>query len=82
MSHADILATVRASIGLSGASAYEGSNTVFDFAATDADERTRYYYTTTTETRRETGIVEYAITGDAGSISNWDLTGVVWDPSQ
>ena len=82
VSHADILATVRASIGLSGASAYEGSNTVFDFAATDADERTRYYYTTTTETRRETGIVEYAITGDAGSISNWDLTGVVWDPSQ
>ena len=82
VSHADILATVRASIGLSGASAYEGRNTVFDFAATDAYERTRYYYTTTTETRRETGIVEYAITGDAGSISNWDLTGVVWDPSQ
>ncbi len=82
VSHADILATVRASIRLSGASTYEGSDTVFDFAATDADERTRYYYTTTTETRRETGIVEYAITGDAGSISNWDLTGVVWDPSQ
>ena len=82
VSHADILATIRTSIGLSGASAYEGDNTVFDFAAADTDERTRYYYTTTTETRRETGIVEYAITGDAGSISNWELTGVVWDPSQ
>ncbi len=82
VSQADILATIRASIGLEGASEYEGENTVFDFTEANTNTRTRYYYTTTTETRRETGIVEYAITGDASSISNWELTGVVWDPSQ
>lgn len=82
VSHADILATIRESIDLPGASIYEGTHTVFDFNSSDAQNRIRYYYTTTTETRRETGIAEYAITGDAERIANWELTGVTWDPSQ
>ena len=81
VSHADILATIRESAGLPAGGPSEGAHTVWDFTERDTFDRTRYYYTTNTETRRETAILEYAITGDAGFIRNWELTGVTWDPS-
>ena len=80
VSHSDILGTIRASAGLGDGAGPEDDTTVFDFTANDINTRTRYYYTTNTVTRKEVAIVEYAITGDAGSIKNWKLTGVTWDP--
>ena len=50
--------------------------------ACDNSNRVRYYYTTNTVSRKETAIVEYAITGDAGIISNWQLTGISWNPNE
>ena len=81
VSHADILPTIRQSIGLEGRGTHEGVSSVYDFEPIDSLERVRWYYTTNTETRKELAIIEYAILGDAGSIANWQLTGVSWDPA-
>ena len=79
VSHANIHASIMESIGLDY---HDYGESVWDVMACDNSNRVRYYYTTNTVSRKETAIVEYAITGDAGIISNWQLTGISWNPNE
>lgn len=76
ISHADLFATIYAGLG-QDTSAY--GQPVWEIAEDDPRERYYYYTALRSDEEGEVALREYRITGDAGNLNNWALTGRDWD---